>query len=93
MRQAARIDGNHVQIVQALRSAGCSVQTLAALGKGVPDILVARAGKHYLIEIKSGTGKLTHDQFIWQRNWNGPVHTVRTIDEALQAVGAIKEAA
>jgi hypothetical protein len=93
MRQAARVDANHTEIVNALRSAGFSVLSLAQLGRGVPDLLCVRAGAYFMLEIKHGRGKLNHDQFIWQRNWNGPVHTVRTIDEALQAVGAIKEAA
>jgi len=93
MRQAARIDANHVEIVQALRQAGAGVLSLAQLGKGAPDLLVASQGRLHLIEIKHGRGKLNHDQFLWQRAWPAPVHTVRSPEEALQAIGLVKEPA
>jgi hypothetical protein len=66
---------------------------MAMIGQGCPDLLISRAGKWYVLEVKNGRGKLNHDQWTWQRAHNATVHTVRTIDEALQAVGAIKEAA
>ena len=37
MRRAARTDANQAAIVDALRSVGCSVVSLSAVGKGVPD--------------------------------------------------------
>lgn len=40
MRRAAKIDRNQTEIVSALRKIGCKVQSLAALGSGVPDLLV-----------------------------------------------------
>ena len=40
MRRAARTDANHRQIVDALRAVGCKVRSLAALGGGIPDLLV-----------------------------------------------------
>lgn len=40
MRRAARTDANQTAIVEALRKCGASVQSLAAVGKGVPDLLV-----------------------------------------------------
>src|SRR5580700_7594734 len=51
MRHRPRIDANHVEIVKALRQAGASVQSLAGVGKGCPDLLVARAGQMWLIEV------------------------------------------
>ena len=39
-RRAARIDDNQRDIVTALERAGCTVQSLASLGEGVPDLLV-----------------------------------------------------
>ena len=42
MRRAARIDDNQIAIVKALRKAGCSVLSLAAVGNGCPDLLVFR---------------------------------------------------
>ena len=54
MRYAAKIDSNQNEVVNALRKAGASVQSLAALGKGVPDLLVAIRGVNLLMEIKDG---------------------------------------
>ena len=54
MRRAARTDDNHSEIVSALRGCGCLVQSLAAVGKGVPDLLVQRNDVLYLLEVKDG---------------------------------------
>ena len=40
MRQAAKRDANHAQIVKRFRDIGASVLDLGAVGKGCPDILV-----------------------------------------------------
>lgn len=53
MRLKARTDANHSEVVKALRNAGCSVQSLAATGRGVPDLLVGRDGKNLLMESKT----------------------------------------
>jgi hypothetical protein len=39
-RRAAKVDANHSAIVEALRKVGCKVLSLAANGKGCPDLLV-----------------------------------------------------
>ena len=36
VRKAARVDANQDQVVSVLRGYGASVQSLAAVGKGVP---------------------------------------------------------
>lgn len=89
MRRAARIDKNHEQIVDALRQAGASVQSLAATGKGCPDLLVGYQGINYLMEVKDGNKvpsaqKLTIDQEHWHSVWRGSVHIVKSTNEALQ---------
>ena len=76
MRRAAKIDANQEQIVSALRSAGATVQSLAAIGNGCPDLLVGFNGQTLLMEIKDGNKspsqrKLTEDQIIWHGRWNG----------------------
>jgi hypothetical protein len=88
-----RVDANQGEIVAALRAVGCEVQSLAAVGAGCPDLLVSRAGKTYLIEVKDGSKppsrrRLNADQVAWHRRWRAPVHTVNDVDEALAAVGA-----
>ena len=73
--------------MEALRAAGASVQTLAAVGRGVPDLLVGYLRTNHLLEVKGPKGSLTEDQVRWIDGWLGAVHVVRTVDEALRAVG------
>lgn len=84
-RFARKIDANQPEIVRALRDAGNQVQSLAPLGKGAPDLLVHRAMRLWLLEVKAGNGDLTPAQREWHALW--PVHIVRTPEEALRAVG------
>lgn len=90
MRKRGRTDANQAAIVSALRQAGCSVWVTSSLGGGFPDLVVAdRNGANVLLEIKDGKGDLTPDEREFFAEWRGPVHLVRTPDEALQAVGAV----
>lgn len=91
MRRAARVDANQDAIVSALRAAGASVQSLAPIGKGCPDLLVAFRCAMFLLEIKNphGKNKVSDDQVKWHAAWRANVCTVRTPDEALAAIGAI----
>ena len=52
--KAKRTDANQTEIVEALISAGCMVQSLAMVGCGTPDILWIRGGRIGLMEIKDG---------------------------------------
>lgn len=95
MRRAAKVDSNHGEIVKALREAGCGVLSLAAIGKGCPDLLAH--GPSYpwplhLLEIKDGSRppsdrKLTKDQQDFHAKWKGPIHVVSSVGEALFALG------
>lgn len=99
MRRAARVDANQGDIVDALRGVGCSVTSLAAVGQGVPDLLVGwldpRTGDRELalFEVKDGAKppskrKLTDRQVDWHAEWRGrPVVVVETVEQALEAVG------
>ena len=91
MRLKAKVDANQKQIVSALRDAGCSVQSLAATGRGVPDLLVGIAGKNLLMEVKDGdkppsARKLTPDEKAWHEAWTGQIAVVNSINEALELV-------
>lgn len=88
-RRAAKVDTNHAAIVAMLRAVGASVQSLAATGNGVPDLLVGFRGQNHILEVKTDKGKLTPCQVEWHAAWRGSVVTVRNADEALQAIGAI----
>ena len=87
MRRAARVDDNHRAIVAAFRSYGCSVTSLAAVGDGVPDLLVGRFGVTHLVEVKDGSKakskrKLTPAQVAFRDSWRGsPIHVVKSLDD------------
>jgi Holliday junction resolvase len=88
-RRAAKVDANQAQIVSALEAAGATVQSLAAIGKGCPDILIAFRESMFLFEIKRDKAKPNELQKKWHIAWNAPVYVVREPDEALRIIGAI----
>ena len=77
MRRAPRIDANHAAIVEALREhPGVSVQSLAGVADGCPDLLVGVDQTTHLVEIKDGDKppsrrSFTPDQIDWIEHWNG----------------------
>lgn len=94
MRQAHRVDANQKEIVSALFKIGCSVQSLAGIGNGVPDLLVGRAGKNYLMEIKDdekckSAQKLTKLEKEWNQRWDGSVVVIHSVSEALNYMNGI----
>ena len=90
--RAARVDANHTQVVSALRAAGARVESLAGVGKGVPDLLVGVPGTRRLalFEVKDGAKvksaqKLTPAQEAWHARWDGfPICTVDSPEAALR---------
>lgn len=91
MRKYAKVDSNQSQIVEAFRSMGCAVQSIATVGNGVPDLLVARRGNLVLVEVKDGKKppshrRLTEDEQRWQKNWKSPVYLVQSVDDAASLV-------
>lgn len=94
MRRAAKIDANQEQVVSALRAAGAVVQSLAAVGNGVPDLLVMFRGNLFLLEVKDGrkvpsAQKLTEAQTKWHQAWGAMVEVVNSPESALRAIGAV----
>jgi hypothetical protein len=71
MRKYGRVDKNQTDIVDTLRALGVSVQSLASMGDGVPDLLCGLLGLTFLLEVKTETGKLTDDQIEWLALWRG----------------------
>lgn len=96
MRKYGKIDGNQDQVVSALRAAGATVQSLAAVGDGVPDLLVGYRGHTMLFEVKDGRKppsqrKMTPEQQKWHAAWNGgTLCIVDGPEAALRAIGVIK---
>lgn len=95
MRYAAKIDANQPAIVKALRKAGVMVQSLAGVGRGVPDLLCGIAGRLVLLEVKepsqaASAKKLKPLQVVWHQEWAAyPVYVVETIEEALLALSIV----
>lgn len=90
-----RVDANHVAIVKGLRNIGATVQSLADLGKGAPDIAVGWRGVNTFLEIKNplmppSKQRLTEAEEEWHCEWRGQVAIVTSLDEALRAIGAAK---
>jgi hypothetical protein len=95
-------DANHAPIVRALEGIGCTVLDLSSVGGGCPDVAVGRGGVTYLLEIKRPLGPrggshehqtLKPHQAEWHARWRGgPVCVVRSVDEALRAVGVTASA-
>ena len=99
MRRAARVDGNHVEVIESLLSvAGVTVHSLAGVGCGCPDLLVGAEGKTYLVEVKDGEKcpshrTLTPDQVKWIGEWRGsPVVILMDASKALSWARRIAEA-
>jgi hypothetical protein len=88
-----RRDANQAQIVRALRQVGATVEILSDIGHGCPDLLVApKYGALTLMEVKDGSKlpseqKLTPDEAQWIELWNSRVFIVKSVDEALAAIG------
>jgi len=96
MRRAAKVDANHRTIVAAFRALGCTVQSLAAVGKGVPDLLVAFAGLNHLVEVKDGrkvksARKQTPAQVVWASTWRAPRHLVESVEDVRRLVKAWRQ--
>lgn len=92
VRRASKTDDNQAEIVSALRLVGWSVLPLHAVGKGCPDLLVAKGDVTFLIEVKDGSKppsarKLTPDQVEFHAAWRGRIVVVCNVREALDAVG------
>lgn len=88
-RRAAKRDGNERAIIDGLRAVGALVYPLSE--RGYPDLLVAYRDNTYLLEVKARKGKLEDAQIEFRDNWTGGVLAlVRTLDEALEAIGAVE---
>ena len=90
-----RVDANQPEIVKALRSVGATVQHLHEVGGGCPDTMVGFRGRNHLLEIKDGSKapsaqRLTRHELGWHLHWQGEVHIVATVEQALRAIGAIE---
>ena len=96
MRRAARTDATQALIVRALRDHGAHVTSLAAVGGGVPDLLVSYAGRWFVMEVKRPAGprggrsadgqRLRESQEAFVQAARAPVSVVRSGVEAIDAL-------
>jgi hypothetical protein len=86
-----RVDRNQREITDSLRRIGACVTCTHMVGAGFPDLAVGWQNRTYLLEIKSGSAHLTEDEREWHQNWLGQAAVVRTVAEALAAIGAVEE--
>ena len=93
MRRNAKVDANHPEIVAAFRKLGASVLSLANLGRGVPDLLIAWCGVTMLVEVKAPKGKETEDQLRFFEDWQGQIFIVRDTEGVLTVVRLLKDQA
>ncbi len=83
-RYAARRDKTEPEIFRALRQVGADVLSLDKF-----DALILFRGQLYMIDAKVAKGKATKRQAdLVKRGW--PLRFVRTPEEALKCIGAIK---
>lgn len=95
MRKYGRVDKPHRDIVAALRKAGCSVLSMASLGNGVVDLLIARNGHLALCEIKDGEKsasrrQLTPDQVKWISQWKSKIFLLQSVEDAIKLAEAMQ---
>ena len=95
MRRAAKTDNNQAAIVEALRDVGCNVKCTHQIG-GFVDLAVWSpfTKQVHLVEVKSPGGKLTPAEAKFHAKWKraaalGQLSIVESIDEALDAIGAV----
>lgn len=89
-RRAAKVDANHGEIARYLLARGCSVQSMAQLGCGAPDLLVAKNQRTACVEVKDGEKpeserRLRPAQVKWRASWQGAYFLAQTTEDC-QAV-------
>lgn len=90
-RNGGNADSNQKPIIEALKLAGATVQSITQVGHGCPDLLVGYRRRSFLLEVKTPEGVPNEAQIDWHLRWQGPpVAVVRSPEEALRAIGAIR---
>ena len=90
MRRAPKVDANHREVVAYLRHLGWSVLSLAAVGKGCPDLVVSRdLNFTALVEVKDGAKpksaqRLTEDQRNFMAGWKGRIIVANSPTDAAE---------
>lgn len=86
-RRVMRADGNHSEIVRALRRAGVSIADTHRVGTGFPDLVWGYRHVTGLLELKQPGAELEPHQRAWHEAWRGaPVLVARTPEDAINTI-------
>ena len=92
VKRGGKTDGNHREIVNALRDHGACIIDTSGHGGGFPDLIVGFNGMTFLVEIKNlktqyGRAGLNKNQQKWKARWTGgPYCIVTDIESAIRAI-------
>ena len=86
-----QLDKNQPKIIRELKSLGYSVQSLASIGSGCPDLLVGFNGNNYLFEIKNperrGAKRFPNElEQEYIGNWKGSIHLAYTSQDIIDII-------
>lgn len=93
MNIVRKVDENQKEIVAAFRKFGYSVAHTHTIGKGFPDIIVAKNLCTILVEIKDGKKapskrKLTPDEEKFHNEWQGQMVIIESVDDVVKFCNA-----
>ena len=83
---AGKVDGNHAEIIKALREHAIAAVSIAQVGGGVPDVLCGFRDLTMALEVKMPGAKLTAAEREFHETWPGHIAVVETAEEAITAV-------
>ena len=81
-RWAAKKDVSHSAVVEALEATGWSVLDVSRAPLAV-DLVIAKAGRVVLVEVKAAKGTLTKGQVEILKYWPAETAVLRSIDDVL----------
>ena len=87
-KYARKVDTNHLEIKQALISAGYPTWDCSSYGRGIPDLLVmSKSYRFVFLEVKQRRGRLTVDETKFFNEFMlGAVYVVRSIEDAFETM-------
>jgi hypothetical protein len=74
-------DASEPAVVDALEQCGWSVLRISVTNG--PDLVVSRAGRTAVVEVKTGKAKLKAGQTAWRDRWAGAVAVLRSVDDVI----------
>jgi len=88
MPWARKKDSTHTQVLEALRAYGWSALDISRAPLCV-DLVIAKAGRVVLVEVKDRTGKLTEAQKLLLASWPGETAVLRSLEDVARLTADI----